>query len=297
MGPTLNFLAAAFLSSQTQMVIAPGATTPEPSPQVQQFMPAPLQQAQVIPAGQSLPPAPGGACPCQNKGGVVMQSSPPPAKASGFRLFGNSAKRTEVIETAPPEIQQTGGATSDRPILNGLRKIFSPSASSSSRARQDVMPTPTETYNQNDGAVYSTSTGGYLKRMPNGIEPAMLPPQQVVPATNLPNAPTSKVAPISYTATATSALNPKLASKVGWEADYSWITGQIQVVGPNSYVIHYAGNGAVERFSGRLPLIVDGLNLSNIQDGDLVSVRGGLVNQSGQTALYRANSIDMIERP
>jgi hypothetical protein len=88
------------------------------------------------------------------------------------------------------------------------------------------------------------------------------------------------------------ALSPRMAEKVGHEADYSWVTGQISREG-SKWVIRYATPETVDRFNGSFTIIgsVDG---NKIRSGDLVTIHGQPIG-SGNAALYRANSVDLIE--
>ena len=160
-----------------------------------------------------------------------------------------------------------------------------------------------------------------------GVVPAAQP-KPAVPATQKPgqiNAPsaaplTIEVEPIEFRSagsakavapTVTSTFSPPIATvakpsnrpnhisarfvdKVGQPGDYSWITGQLEVRN-GAYIIHYATPETVDQHNGSLQLAVDAKMLGNVRHGDLVSVHGGVVQQSGRTQ-YRVQAIDLIER-
>lgn len=89
-------------------------------------------------------------------------------------------------------------------------------------------------------------------------------------------------------------IDERFVNKVGQPGDYSWITGQLEIRG-KTFVVHYATPETVDRFEGSLALSADSKLLANVRNGDLVSVRGIVVQQSGRN-VYRVQSIDLIER-
>lgn len=94
-----------------------------------------------------------------------------------------------------------------------------------------------------------------------------------------------------------SPLLPQNLTRVGHEGDYSWITGQLQNVG-GRWVIHYAGPNVVDRFGGIMPVVaVNTIDMRTFQNGDLVTVHGGVMVQNGQQGIaFRAAAVDLIER-
>lgn len=94
-----------------------------------------------------------------------------------------------------------------------------------------------------------------------------------------------------------SPLLPQNQARVGHEGDYSWITGQLQNVG-GRWVIHYAGPNVVDRFGGVMPVVaVNTIDMRAFQNGDLVTVHGGVMVQNGQQGIaFRAAAVDLIER-
>ncbi len=94
----------------------------------------------------------------------------------------------------------------------------------------------------------------------------------------------------------------KYEDKVGHETDYSWITGHLFYVHTNGgrWVLRYNHPGEVDKFGGSV-VLAPGVEMRNFREGDLVCVFGevlseGRYSQSLGGALYRVNSITMVER-
>jgi hypothetical protein len=92
------------------------------------------------------------------------------------------------------------------------------------------------------------------------------------------------------------------ADKVGHEADYSWITGQLFFVHADGglWVLRYAGVDSEDRYGGSV-VLSPSVSMRNFREGDLVSVRGEIVGEGRASRslgapLYRPSAIDMIER-
>ncbi len=96
------------------------------------------------------------------------------------------------------------------------------------------------------------------------------------------------------TSTRPNPISPRFTDKVGQPGDYSWITGQLEIRG-GAYLLHYATPETIDQHHGSLVLSADGKLLNNVRSGDLVSVHGSVVQQSGR-AVYRVQAIDLIER-
>jgi len=89
-------------------------------------------------------------------------------------------------------------------------------------------------------------------------------------------------------------ISARFVNKVGQPGDYSWITGQLEIRG-GQYILHYATPETVDRLGGSIVLAVEG-DMSNFHNGDLVSAHGSVSQQSGRTAMYRAQTVDLVER-
>jgi hypothetical protein len=97
-------------------------------------------------------------------------------------------------------------------------------------------------------------------------------------------------------------VRPRYASKVGHEDDFSWITGQLYYlhVDGGIWVVRYASVDTEDKFGGSVVLTA-GVPMHNFREGDLVSVRGEILNNGRPAghvggALYRPEHIDMVER-
>lgn len=89
-------------------------------------------------------------------------------------------------------------------------------------------------------------------------------------------------------------ISPELVNKVGHEADYSWITGQLRIEN-GLYVIHYAPPEVIDQYHGSLVLTSE-RDLRGFQDGDFVSVRGRVAGGVNGRMMYRLQSIDRLQR-
>jgi hypothetical protein len=101
-------------------------------------------------------------------------------------------------------------------------------------------------------------------------------------------------------------LNLKVAKKyedqVGHDRDYGWITGHLFYIHTDGgrWVLRYTGPGETDKFGGSV-VLAPGVEMRNFREGDLVCVYGDVLNEGRATpalggALYRVNSINMVER-
>ena len=90
-------------------------------------------------------------------------------------------------------------------------------------------------------------------------------------------------------------------TKIGHEADYSWVTGQLMYVHTDGgrWVIRYTLPDEVDKFGGSV-VLAPGVEMKNFREGDLVCVYGEVLNDGRATRLggplYRVNAISMVER-
>lgn len=87
-------------------------------------------------------------------------------------------------------------------------------------------------------------------------------------------------------------VSAAMADKVGHEADFSWITGQLRRDN-GRWTIHFATPETVDRYNGRLP-IAPGPDMSRFEEGDLVTAHGQ-ISPRGSLPMYQASSVDLIE--
>jgi hypothetical protein len=139
--------------------------------------------------------------------------------------------------------------------------------------------------------------------------------QQQPPNTNEPPLPgKTSLAPAAATAIAQVSHGPSSAAldlpvadrfknKVGHEGDYSWVTGQLyRLEGGNGglWVVRYAVADERDTHGGSV-LLAPSIDMRNFRDGDLVSVKGQILNggrHSEQIAcpVYRAEDVNLLER-
>jgi hypothetical protein len=95
-----------------------------------------------------------------------------------------------------------------------------------------------------------------------------------------------------------SPILPALAAKIGRDEKFEWMTGQLEIENGN-FVLYYATPETVDQYNGRIALSSPKADLSKFQRGDLVSLRGQLVQRStaqGVVPIYRVSDANLIER-
>ena len=95
------------------------------------------------------------------------------------------------------------------------------------------------------------------------------------------------------------AIRPQLATKIGRDEKFEWITGQFEVEN-GSLVLYYATPETIDKHSGRIVLQPQQVDMSQFRRGDLISVRGQIVQirtAQGMIPAYRLTTANLIERP
>jgi hypothetical protein len=98
--------------------------------------------------------------------------------------------------------------------------------------------------------------------------------------------------------TAKTPILPKNANKIGRDEKFEWITGQIELENGN-YVMYYATPETIDTYKGRIVLAPQKADMTQFRRGDLVSIRGQLVQRptpQGIVAIYRVSDASLIER-
>jgi hypothetical protein len=146
----------------------------------------------------------------------------------------------------------------------------------------------------------------------NTNEPPMAVPGKISlmppgPQTEVVAAGSSPVTAAAHTPTAAATLDlpisDKFKTRIGHEADYSWLSGQLYRLQAGSgvlWVVRYANADEQDKHGGSV-LLAPAINMRNFRDGDLVSVKGEVVNggrKSEQLAVpvYRASDVSLVER-
>jgi hypothetical protein len=86
---------------------------------------------------------------------------------------------------------------------------------------------------------------------------------------------------------------------MGRDEKFEWVTGQLEIENGN-YVIYYATPETIDKYNGRIVLSPQKADMSQFRKGDLVSVRGELIQRSsanGMIPVYRITHASLIERP
>lgn len=98
---------------------------------------------------------------------------------------------------------------------------------------------------------------------------------------------------------AKSPILAQLANRIGRDEKFEWITGQLEIEN-GSPVLYYATPETVDKFNGRIVLQPQKVDMSQFRRGDLVSVRGQMVQSKmaqGMIPAYRVSTASLIERP
>lgn len=130
----------------------------------------------------------------------------------------------------------------------------------------------------------SSSQNGLRKELPvTSVQPAGKPLQQTtlqLPASNV-----------------KSPILPALANKIGRDEKFEWVTGQLEFEG-GSHVLYYATPETIDTYNGRLVMHSQQVDMNSFRRGDLVSVRGELIQRQtaqGKMPVYRATDVQLIE--
>jgi hypothetical protein len=165
------------------------------------------------------------------------------------------------------------------------------------------------------GAVQPYGTGlTPYSTMPPAGEPIKLPKDATTPGKKLPSGGTSRqVAPPPLEAAPSTSktnetetkspfeLDRRYETRVERAADYSWLTGQLFYVHADGglWVLRYAPLWKEDPNGGSV-VLARNLPLGSYREGDLVTVRGELLQERGPAhlggPLYRAQSIQLLDR-
>src|SRR5262249_39392650 len=94
-------------------------------------------------------------------------------------------------------------------------------------------------------------------------------------------------------------IRPEFANKIGRDEKFDWITGQIEMENGNM-MLYYSPPEVIDSFHGRIVLLPQGADLAQFKKGDMISVRGQLVQRQspqGVIPIYRVTQANLIERP
>jgi hypothetical protein len=97
---------------------------------------------------------------------------------------------------------------------------------------------------------------------------------------------------------AKSPLLPYLVDRIGRDEKFEWITGQIEIEN-GTHVVYYATPETIDKFNGRIVLQPQKVDMTQFRRGDLVSVRGQVVQtktSQGMVPAYQVTMASLIER-
>jgi hypothetical protein len=196
----------------------------------------------------------------------------------------------------------------DRPVLSKISSWFRRDPSEPPPA------TPTKGLLQREPIAVPTvptptppASSDFPRRLPNPSSKATAPTADVAKETATPvkGAEPSKelvqttAQQASAVKAAKSPIRAQFANKIGRDEKFDWITGQLELEN-GSYVLYYSTPETVDKYHGRIVLQPQDVNMKELHRGDLVSVRGQLVQRPavpGMGPVYRLTSANLIERP
>jgi hypothetical protein len=184
--------------------------------------------------------------------------------------------------------------SSDRPVLSRIQSWFGRKESTEPPVQQQYQPAPTY------APVIPTNQSpmDYPKRMPSPS--SQISPSKDVNVVVTPGAPgTIQQTSLTMPAAAPkSPILPQLANKIGCDEKFEWITGQLETEN-GAYVLYYATPETVDKYHGRIVIQPQKVDMTQFRRGDLVSVRGDLIQiqtPQGARPVYRLSMAHLIER-
>ena len=223
---------------------------------------------------------------------------------------------------APPTITQTQTQSQQpsRPIMGWFsredRPIFSKITGWFKRDQADGQPQQAPTQPTRGTVIRETApppmiitpapaapANDYPRRMPNPTSQGTVTPRETIvkeaPATTTTVIQQTSLLQPAQVKTAKSPISPKLVDKIGRDDKFEWVTGQLEIEN-GAYVLYYATPETIDPHRGRIVLTPQEVNMKQFQRGDLISVRGQLVQRQttqGMSATYRLTMASLIERP
>lgn len=134
-------------------------------------------------------------------------------------------------------------------------------------------------------------------------EPALAPAPPPAPPKPMPAPTPVKTVSLTPARPSTTEINKDYLDKLANAADYSWVTGQLFYIhagGQGIWVVRYAPVDREDRYGGSV-VLAPVASMANVQEGDLVTVHGDMLNEGRATKylggpLYRSLSIEMKMR-
>jgi hypothetical protein len=211
----------------------------------------------------------------------------------------------QAIVPAAPAVQQTQPmprpiigwfSRDDRPVLHRIQAWLKRDQPEGQQQGKSMSPS-------RGGVIREPDRPRFLESVPAPEPPMDFPRKMPNPQSKTPAAPPElQPASLQSAARAPSTKGPILAQhakRVGRDEKFEWVTGQIETEN-GSYVMYYATPESIDKYHGRIVLAPQKVDLSQFRRGDLVSVRGQLVQQpttQGIIPTYRVSFASLIERP
>jgi hypothetical protein len=217
---------------------------------------------------------------------------PPPLSGQSVAPAGPTVQQTQPMQR--PILGWFG--REDRPVLHRLQAWFK-------RDQPEGQPQGKSMSPSRGGVIREPEKPRLLDPVPSPVPPLDFPRKMPNPQSKTPAAaPEVQPASLQPAARAQSMKNPILpqhAKRVGRDEKFDWITGQIEIENA-SYVMYYATPETIDKYHGRIVLAPQKVDLSQFRRGDLVSVRGQLVQRpttQGMIPTYRVSVASLIDRP
>jgi hypothetical protein len=144
----------------------------------------------------------------------------------------------------------------------------------------------------------STPSNDFPRRMPQPQSQGTMPRESFAQgnSTDIQQATLKQVA---LPSNAKNPILPQFADKIGRDEKFEWITGQIEIE-DGKHVLYYSVPEVIDQFHGRIFLAPEKVDLTKFKKGDLISVRGQLLQRQtaqGIVPIYRLSEANLIERP
>lgn len=217
-------------------------------------------------------------------------------------LLGQPGEPGKIVPSGPV-VQQAQPARGpiigwmkrdDRPVLNRIQGWFKRDQpdTSSKYVQPNVIKKETEA----PPIITPPTSNDFPRKLPNPTSqtPAKKEVIVVKEATK-----TVQQAAATQPDKAKSPILPQLANKMGRDDKFEWITGQLEIE-HGAYVIYYATPETIDKYQGRMVLTAQPADMKDLRKGDLISIRGQLVQRpAGQATIttYRVTHASLIERP
>jgi len=185
----------------------------------------------------------------------------------------------------------------DRPVMNRIQSWFKRDQADTGKG---APPRPGTVQPSEPPVLNQPPSNDFPRKMPSSPTPAPNTPLPAKGTSSVEAQPVQQVGSTPSTsppATGKSPILPHLANKIGRDERFEWITGQFEIENGN-YVLYYATPETIDPLHGRIVLSSNQVDMSQFRKGDLVSVRGQLVQRpagQGTVTIYRVTHASLIK--